>query len=147
MSDSRLYPARPILAASLAVFREGRVLLGARAAPPNDSFYSLPGGLVETGETLEEAALRELLEETGVTASCCGFTGWSQVIQRDSDGKVEKHFVIASFAGHWISGDGAAGPELPSVKWVSLSEAGRLPLTQGLLPILEKGLALVEASR
>ena len=146
MSD-RLYPARPILAASLAVFREGRVLLGARAAPPHDSFYSLPGGLVETGETLEEAAIRELMEETGVSATCIGFTGWSQVIQRDGEGKVEKHFVIASFVGRWVSGDGVAGAELPSVKWVNLSEAAHLPLTPGLMPILEKGLAIVEASR
>ena len=62
---SRLYPDRPFLAASFAVFREDRVLLGSRATPPNDALYSIPGGVVEAGETREEAALRELFEETG----------------------------------------------------------------------------------
>ncbi len=144
MSDTRLYPTRPFLAASFAVFREGRVLLGARALPPDDSFYSLPGGMVEPGERLEEAALRELFEETGVRAECLGFTGWSEVIRHDEAGKVERHFVIASFAGRWLSGEGMAGEELPVLRWERPDEAHRLPLTHGLLPILRKGLALVE---
>ena len=67
MSD-RLYPARPIIAASIAVFREGKVLLAARKETAANPIYSLPGGLVETGETLREAALRELREETNVTS-------------------------------------------------------------------------------
>ena len=147
MSDTRLYPTRPFLAASFAVFREGRVLLGARALPPDDSFYSLPGGMVEPGERLEDAALRELFEETGVRAKCLGFTGWSQVIRHDAAGKVERHFVIASFAGLWLSGEGEAGEELPVLRWERPSEAHHLPLTDGLLPILHTGLAMVEGAR
>ena len=66
MKPSRDYPDRPILCASAAVFRDGRVLLGSRRNPPYDQVFSLPGGLVETGETLEDAAIREVEEETGV---------------------------------------------------------------------------------
>ncbi len=144
---SRLYPDRPFLAASFAVFRDDRVLLGSRAMPPNDTLYSIPGGVVEAGETLEEAALRELFEETGVRAQSLGFTGWSQFIDRDEEGKVRRHFVIASFAGVWISGEGQASEELPTLRWIDLKQAEQLMLTQGLLPILQKGLELVEATR
>ncbi len=144
---SRLYPDRPFLAASFAVFRDDRVLLGSRAMPPNDTLYSIPGGVVEAGETLEEAALRELFEETGVRAQSLGFTGWSQFIDRDEEGKVRRHFVIASFAGVWISGEGQASEELPTLRWIDLKRAEQLMLTQGLLPILQKGLELVEATR
>jgi 8-oxo-dGTP pyrophosphatase MutT (NUDIX family) len=144
---SRLYPARPFLAASFAVFRQERVLLGSRALPPNDTLYSIPGGVVEAGETLEEAALRELFEETGVRAQSLGFTGWSQFIERDEEGKVRRHFVVASFAGLWISGEGEASEELPTLRWMDLMQARGLKLTEGLLPILHKGLDLVGAPR
>ena len=146
MTASRLYPDRPFIAASFAVFRDGRVLLGARAAPPHDSFYSLPGGMVEPGETLEAAALRELFEETGVQAQCLGFTGWSEVIERDEAGKIRRHFVIASFAGRWISGEGEPGTELPALRWARIEEAEGLTLTPGLPAILRRGHDLVEAA-
>ena len=145
MTASRLYPDRPFIAASFAVFRDGRVLLGARALPPLDHTYSLPGGMVEPGERLEEAALRELFEETGVRAHCAGFTGWSEVIDRDEAGGIRRHFVIASFAGPWISGEGEAGAELPVLRWTTLAEAPAMPLTPGLLPILQRGHDLVGA--
>ena len=144
---SRLYPDRPFLAASFAVFRQDRVLLGSRALPPNDTLYSIPGGVVEAGETLEEAALRELFEETGVRAQSLGFTGWSQFIERDEEQKVRRHFVVASFAGLWISGEGEASEELPTLRWMDLAQAREIKLTQGLLPILHKGLELVGAPR
>ncbi len=96
----RLYPPRPILAVSVAVFRQGRVLVGRRARPPMAGRFSLPGGVVEIGETLIEAALRELYEEVGVEAEIVGFNRHIEPIVREGD-RVRAHFVIASFVGRW----------------------------------------------
>ncbi len=143
MSESRDYPSRPILCASAAVFREGRVLLGARRLPPYDTIFSLPGGLVETGETLAQAAVREVEEETGVKAEIVAFNGWREVIASDDEGRVKRHYVIASFAACWISGEGVAGDELGQVLWADLEQAHAMSLTQGLPDLLVSASALV----
>ncbi len=142
MTDSRTYPTRPFLAASCAVFRDGKVLLASRGRPPWVDVYTLPGGLVEIGETLEQAALRELHEETGVTAEIVALTGHSDVIVRDDEGKVRTHFLVASFACRWISGEGEPGEELPVMLWADAARAASLTLTPNLLPILHRGFAL-----
>ncbi len=139
---SRLYPDRPILAASVAVFRDGKVLLGARANPPAAHVFSLPGGVVEIGEPLEDAALRELLEETGVQARIIGFAGHTQVIEKDEQGKVRRHFVVASFAAHWISGEGTPSAEAPELLWVDPQHLGDLPVTPNLPNILAQAVKL-----
>ncbi|MEN9707806.1 MAG: hypothetical protein RIQ68_214 [Pseudomonadota bacterium] len=139
---SRLYPDRPILASSVAVFRDGKVLLGARANPPAAHVFSLPGGVVESGEPLEEAALRELLEETGVRARIIGFAGHTQVIEKDEQGKVRRHFVVASFAAHWISGEGTPSAEAPELLWVDPQHLGDLPVTPNLANILAQAVKL-----
>jgi ADP-ribose pyrophosphatase YjhB (NUDIX family) len=144
MSASRDYPERPILCASAAVFRDGLVLLGSRRNPPYDNIFSLPGGLVETGETLEQAALREVEEETGVRSEIVAFNGWREVINRDAEGRVHRHYVIASFAARWVSGEGAPGEELGRVIWAHMDEALALPLTGGLPELLVSARALVE---
>ena len=134
--DGRSYPARPILAASVAVFRDGKVLLAERVTPPGASRFSLPGGLVETGETLEEAALRELLEETGVEAEIIGFNDHLEVIERDNEGRVERHFVVATFVGRWIAGAGTVGPEARRIAWVDPADVDHLLTTTNLPRIL-----------
>ncbi len=136
LAPSRSYPARPILAASVAVFRDGRVLLAERVNPPAADCFSLPGGLVEVGESLEDAALRELLEETGVRAHIIGFNGHVEVIARDADDRVERHFVVASFVGEWIAGEGQASDEVRSVLWADPLRLDGLRLTPGLAPLL-----------
>lgn len=144
MTASRDYPDRPILAASAAVFRDGRVLLGSRRNPPYDQVFSLPGGLVETGESLEEAALREVEEETGVRGEIVAFNGWREVIRRDDDGRVQRHYVIASFAARWVSGEGEAGEELGRVIWADDAQVRELPLTQGLGELLQSARELLD---
>ena len=140
---SRLYPDRPILAASVAVFRDGKVLLGARANPPAAHVFSLPGGVVEIGEHLEDGALRELFEETGVRARIIGFAGHTQVIEKDADDKVRRHFVVASFAAHWISGEGTPSAEAPQLLWADPQNLGDLPVTPNLQKILAQAAKLV----
>lgn len=143
MPESRDYPSRPILCASAAVVRDGRVLLGSRRIPPYDGVFSLPGGLVETGETLEQAAVREVREETGVECRIVGFNGWREIINPDEHGRVKRHYVIASFVAAWVSGEGEPGEELGRVTWADLESAAALPLTPGLPEFLERARALM----
>ena len=139
----RLYPTRPFLGSSVACFREGRVLLAARGRPPLDGVYSLPGGLVEPGETLAEAALRELREEVGVEAELIGFLIPVEVIERDDEGRVKLHFVIAAHAARWVSGEPQTGPEARDVRWVTEAEIDSHPTTPGLAAVLTRAFALL----
>ena len=147
MSDDRLYPPRPILAASLAVFRDGKVLIASRTAPPAQALFSLPGGVVEIGETLQEAALREVMEEVGVAAEIVGFVDHAEVIQRESDGRIKRHFVITCFAGRWISGEGHTSTEAGDVLWVDPDAMGSIPTTKGLPTTLRKAKAVFEGGK
>ena len=138
----RAYPARPFLAASVAVFRDGLVLLAERAVPPGARCFSLPGGLVETGETLGEAALRELREETGVEAEIIGFNDHVEVVERDAEGRVAAHFVVASFVARWTGGEATTGPEALRTAWVAPDRIEGLVTTPQLGTILLRASAI-----
>jgi 8-oxo-dGTP diphosphatase len=135
-ADDRLYPVRPILAVSVAVFREGQVLVGRRARPPMAGRFSLPGGIVEVGETLIQAAKRELLEEVGVEAEIIGFNRHVEPILREG-GRVRAHFVIASFVGRWRRGEPRVSNEIDAVAWIEPQSSAGLPTTPELGEILE----------
>src|SRR3954471_15178103 len=142
MTSDRFYPARPILAASVAVLREGRILLAARGKPPSEGLFSLPGGMVETGETLGEAALRELREEVGVEADIIGLIAPVEFIERDERGHIKHHVVIAAHAARWVSGEPQTGPEAKDIRWVMERDIVDLPMTEGLTGILMRAFKL-----
>lgn len=133
---SRDYPGRPFLAVSIAVFRAGQVLLAKRAYSPYKGAFSLPGGLVETGETLEEAALRELREEVAVEARIIAFNQHVQAIERDRAGQIRHHYVVASFAGLWVSGEARPGPEATEILWIEPKQLAALNGTPHLVPVV-----------
>ncbi|MGH6848773.1 MAG: NUDIX hydrolase [Methylocella sp.] len=133
----RTYPRRPYLGASLAVFRTGRVLLARRAKPPYAGAFSLPGGLVEAGETLEAAALREVQEELQINARIVAFNQFVESIDRDSAGKIRHHYVIASFAGEWIAGEAKPGPEAEEAIWVPPECLKGLDCTPNIIAVVE----------
>lgn len=123
---------RPILAVSAAVFRGDRVLVAQRARGPGKGLWSLPGGSVEWGESLAEAAAREVREETGVEAEILGLAGQREVRMRGAAGTIERHYVILSFAARWRAGEAKSGPEAAQVRWIEPEALAQLRTTEGL---------------
>jgi ADP-ribose pyrophosphatase YjhB (NUDIX family) len=135
LSDTRTYPQRPYLAVSAAIIRDGRVLVVRRARIPALNLYTFPGGAVETGETLNEAAIREVREETSLAIEPVGLAGHREVITRDAKGAVERHFVILCLAARWRSGEAKLNEELDDARWVTLEAISGLRTTDGLAEI------------
>ena len=146
-TESRTYPTRPYLAVSAAIFRDGRVLIVRRAKPPSHGVYTLPGGGVELGETLEAAVIREVREETGLDIEPLALAGYRQMIVRDTGGKIERHFVILPFAARWISGEISLNEELAEASWLLPSELPGLKTTEGLAEIVAAAGARLAARR
>ncbi|MET0538989.1 MAG: NUDIX hydrolase [Xanthobacteraceae bacterium] len=145
MSDQRSYPARPFLAVSAAIVRDGRILVVRRARPPAHGLFSLPGGLVETGETLTEAVRREVAEETGLAIEPIALAGFREAIMRDSEERVERHFVILAFAARWQGGEPILNEEVNEARWVTREELADLPTTAGLAGIVASAFERLEA--
>ncbi len=136
MADARSYPERPYLAASAAIVRDGKVLVVRRARPPANGLFTLPGGVVEVGETLTEAVAREVREETGMAIEPVALAGFRETIVRDADGRVERHFIILCFASRWRAGEPVLNEELSEAHWLDPAGIAGLSTTPGLAEIV-----------
>ncbi len=136
MADARSYPERPYLAVSAAIMRDGKFLVVRRARPPASGLFSLPGGVVELGETLTEALVREVAEETGMRIEPLALAGFRETIVRDRDDRVERHFVILCFAARWQAGEPDLNEELSEARWIEPAELAALATTPGLAEIV-----------
>ncbi len=145
-ADSRIYPTRPYLAVSAAIFHAGRVLIVRRGTPPLQGVFTLPGGGVELGETLEQAIIREVREETGLAIEPIALAGYRQVIARDAVGKIERHFVILPFAARYLAGEIALNAEIAEAAWLWPAEISGLNTTDGLAEILTAARAQIAAA-
>ncbi|MFY9899704.1 MAG: NUDIX hydrolase [Xanthobacteraceae bacterium] len=145
--NARTYPTRPYLAVSAAIFRDGRVLIVRRARPPAHGLYTLPGGGVELGETLEQAIIREVREETGLAITPLALVGFREAVARDAAGRVERHFVILPFAARWIAGEVALSEELAEAHWRKPDELAGLKTTEGLAEIVAAAAERVALAR
>jgi ADP-ribose pyrophosphatase YjhB (NUDIX family) len=135
-ANLRNYPERPYAAVSAAIIRDGRVLIVRRANAPMQGIFTLPGGVVEVGETLHEALLREIREETSLAIEPVALAGHREVITRDGDGRIERHFIILAFAARWLSGEPKLNHELAEARWVRPEEIASLRTTEGLSDII-----------
>lgn len=143
MADARSYPERPFLAVSAAIVRAGQVLVVRRARAPADGLFSLPGGVVEIGETLMQAVTREVREETSLTIEPVGLAGFRETITRDRDDRVKRHFVILPFAARWLAGEPCLNEELSEARWLPPPELAGLPTTPGLAEIVAAAFRLL----
>ncbi len=132
----------PRVGVGMVVLREGEVLLVKRGHEPSFGMWSIPGGLVELGETAEAAALREVEEECGVKVELRGLVGVVDRIFRDATGKIQYHYVLVDYWGTLRSGEPRAGSDALDVRWVPVAELSRLETTEGLEAMARKALAL-----
>ena len=137
-TNPRQYPNRPLLGVGDLIFQRGRILLVRRGKEPLKGYWSLPGGLVETGERLEEAVAREVLEETGLTVRPLYFAEVFQRIMRDSSNRTEYHYVLADFVCKVHSGELKAGDDAGQVEWVPVRRLGELLLTEGTKEVIDR---------
>jgi ADP-ribose pyrophosphatase YjhB (NUDIX family) len=144
-SDPRAYPDRPYLAVSAAIIRDGKVLVARRARGPALGVWTMPGGVVEAGETLTEALKREIMEETGMTIEPVVLAGHREVLVRDDGGRLSRHFVIMCFASRWIAGEPKLNDELDDARWLRPAELASLKTTEGLAEIIAQAFERLDA--
>lgn len=139
---SRRHPERPVVAVGVLLLDGDRVLLVQRGRPPQAGRWTVPGGGVEVGETLEAAALRELREETGLSCTLGPIVEVLDRVVRDGDGRVEYHYVILDFLGGAPSGELRAASDCADARWFALDDIDRLDTTDGLAPVIARARAM-----
>ena len=140
--EKREYPDRPYVGVGVIVFRDKEVLLVKRNKDPNKGHWSIPGGRQMLGETVAEAAQRELLEETGVKVNSLLLVDVVDAIFPDAEGKIKYHYTLVDFMGYWYSGDFRAGDDAQEVRWVHLNELSSYSLMDKTLNIIHKASAM-----
>ena len=128
-SNDRIYPVQPQVAVGAVVFRGNKVLLVHRGNPPAERLWAIPGGKVRLGESLQEAAEREILEETGVTIRAGEPVLTFDMIDRDATNLIRYHYVIIDLVGEYLHGKLNAGDDALSARWVSSIEIATLPVS------------------
>ena len=133
----REYPEYPLLGVAVTVWRDdGRVLLVQRGKPPNYGQWNIPGGLVELGERLEEAARREIREECAVEISPPEIFTTVDLLDYDDEGRIRYHYVLLEMLAEWVSGEARAGDDALAVRWTAVSELDDLPMWQQTRDVL-----------
>ena len=136
VESSRTYPDRPVVGVGAVVIHEGRILLVERAREPYKGYWTVPGGVQRIGETLEEAVLRELEEETGITGRVKG-TIWVDEVIEYEDNRVKYHYVIIDMLVEPYTLEVRASSDASKAGWFRLEEAKNLRLTDTMRALLE----------
>lgn len=142
-AQSRRYPARPLLGVGAVLFQDDKVLLIERGKEPLKGWWTLPGGLVETGERLECAVRREVMEETGLEVRPEASVAIFERIMPDIEGRTEFHYVIVDYLCECTGGRLAAASDVAAARWVALDRLGSVKMAPGTPPVIERARQLV----
>ena len=132
----RSYPSAPAFGVGAVIIESGKVLLVRRGQPPLDGRWTLPGGLVELGETIEQAVVREIKEETGWSVRVVKELTLFDFIEKDDAGHIRYHYVLADFLCEYVEGELAAGSDVKEVRLVSLDELAAYDLPPKALEVI-----------
>lgn len=141
---TREYPEHPRVGVGAVVLHEGRVLLVRRGGQPAAGKWSLPGGLVDLGETTAEAIRRELREECGIDARLAGVAGVVDRVVRDGDGRIRYHYVLVDYLARVDSEECAAGSDAAECRWVEIDRVEELDITEGLVDMIRRAVGLAD---
>ena len=144
MTAPREFPDAPRVGVGAVVLDGERVLLARRGRAPSAGKWSIPGGLVHLGERLEEAAVREVQEETGLHVRLLGLCGVIDRVVRDAD-VVRYHYVIIDYVAESVGGRLQAGTDAAEVRWVAVGDLGQYDCTEGLAEMVLRALAIQRA--
>lgn len=136
--DDRRYPKRPILGIGALIFKGKRILLAQRGKQPLLGWWSLPGGVLETGESLTDGIRREVREETGLEVKPLEIATVFERIIPDSEGRTEYHYVLIDYVCRVVGGTAEAATDVSALAWVKEEELERYPLTEGTLPVIRE---------
>ena len=136
--DDRRYPRRPIIGVGALILKRGRILMAQRGKQPLIGCWSLPGGALETGESLADGVRREVREETGLDIRPLGVLEIFERIMRDASGVPEYHYVLIDYMCRVVGGTLAPGDDVCAVEWVRRHDLAKLQITEGTLAVIEK---------
>jgi len=137
----REYPAAPIVAVGVIVRRGGQVLLVQRGKPPSEGRWSLPGGMVNLGESLREAAAREISEECGLEITVGEVVEVFEPIIHDEAGRVRYHYVVVDFLAEYVGGELTVASDITDARWVTVGELESLDVTPAAAELVRKVLS------
>ena len=143
----RLYPTRPLAGVGAVIWNGTGVLLERRGQPPAEGSWAIPGGLMELGETAEEAICREVREECGIEIAVGPILGLFEPILRDPDERIRYHYLIVDFLAFYRSGTLQVGDDAAAVCWVAPVDLPEYHLSPATSAMIDRGLALVAPSR
>jgi 8-oxo-dGTP diphosphatase len=126
------------------IFEDGKILLVERGKEPLKGYWSIPGGIVETGEKLVEAVRREVVEETGLDVDPYLMFEIFERLIPDEEGKPEYHYVLIDYLCRRVGGEPAAASDVSRVEWVAEQNLREYRLTEGTLGVIEKAFAKLQ---
>jgi len=136
--SDRRYPRRPLVGVGAILLDGDRILMAQRGKQPLKGWWSLPGGALETGESLADAVRREVREETGLEIEPLGVLEIFERIMRDAEGIPEYHYVLIDYVCRITGGQLAAGDDVCQVEWVRRRDLPKRQITEGTLGVIEK---------
>jgi ADP-ribose pyrophosphatase len=136
--SNRAFPPNPLVGVGVVVQRENTVLLVKRANEPKKGLWAIPGGLIKLGESVQQAAVREVFEECSISIQLQDVISVVDLIDKDDEGKIKYHFVLIDFVAQYTGGELRADSDALDAAWVPMSELDQFDIPEITRKVISK---------